>query len=295
MKTEKLLGYIKITRPFNSLMMGFGVIIGIQVSNPDWLNFGMNSLVGEIKEFYLFLLPFLVGFFLSSSSMVLNDYVDYKIDLINFPSKPIPSGVISRISALYFSILLASLGLIISFILMNFISILIAIMGLVVAIAYNFFLKRRGILGNLAVTYTTTLPFIYGSSLMGFSNFLPTFILCVLAFLSNLSREIIKGIVDVAGDLALGIKTIANSKGEIFAAKLSFYFIITTVLLSPLPFILGYFNPYYIFVIIIANIIFIYYSYNLLKNANKENALKTKNKFLLAMLLSLIAFFLASM
>ncbi len=295
MNKRKLFAFIKIIRPLNSLMMGVGVIIGIQVSNPLWLNFQINSFLGELREFHLIFLPFLVGFLISSSAMVLNDYVDYKTDLINSPSKPIPSGMISRNSALWYSIILASLGLLVSFILMNLISVIIVVMGLVVAVAYNFFLKRKGIWGNLAVTYTTTLPFIYGSSLMGFSNFLPTFILCSLAFLSNLSREIIKGIADVMGDLALGIKTIANSKGEIFAAKISFVIIILAVVLSPLPFLLGYFNLNYIFLIIISDIIFLHSSYSLLKNPSKEISLKAKNRFLFAMLLALVSFFLASM
>ncbi|HLI46546.1 MAG TPA: UbiA family prenyltransferase [Geobacterales bacterium] len=292
--STKLKGALKIIRIPNSIMMGIGVLVGLQISNHNWYSVPLSSLFGEVLGVSNLLLPFLVGFFLSASSMALNDYVDYEIDAINFPKKPIPAGLITRSFAFYYAILLAVMGIIIALSLLNPISIAIAFSGIIVAYLYNFLLKRRGLLGNIAVAYTTTLPFIYGASLVGMNNFFTIMILCILSFLSNLSREIVKGIVDIVGDRAIGIKTIANTKGPDFASKLAFVFIAIAVALSFTPFILGYLNIYFIPLLILADFIFMYYSYLVLKKPEKNQAYITKNRYLFAMFLSLLCFFLAS-
>ncbi|MDT7892383.1 MAG: UbiA family prenyltransferase [Thermoproteota archaeon] len=294
MNKQKLIASLKIIRIPNSIMMGIAVIIGLQISNPKWFLLTFPTLFGDYQLIYITAIPFLVGFFLSASSMVFNDYVDYEIDLINFPKKPIPAGLIRRDFALYYAIILAIIGLFLAFSLANFNSLIIALSGIIIAYLYNLFLKKRGIVGNMAVAYTTILPFLYGASLMNFQNFFPLFILCLLAFLSNLSREIVKGIVDIIGDRALGIKTIANTRGQNFASKLAFYLISVAVVISFTPFFLGYLNIYFIPILLLADIIFIYYSLILLRNPSKENAYRTKNRYLIAMSLALLCFFLAS-
>jgi len=294
MNTNKILGALKLMRIPNSVMMGIGVIIGLQISNPSWYSISLPSIYGNILGINNFLMPFLVGFFLSASSMVLNDYVDYEIDAINFPKKPIPSGIISREFAFYYAIFLALLGILIALSFLNLISIIIALSGIAIAYVYNFLLKKRGFLGNIAVAYTTTLPFLYGGSLAGLSNSLTIIIVCILSFLSNLSRELIKGIVDIIGDRVLGIKTVANTLGPVFASRLAFVLIIIAVALSFLPFIFGLLNIYFIPILLIADAIFVYYSYKLLRKPEKEMAYITKNRYLVAMFLSLICFFLAT-
>lgn len=282
---KKLKASIKMIRPANSIMMGIAIMVGIKVSDPSMMSLDNISLLTS---------AFLVGFFLSSSSMVFNDYIDYKIDAINNPSKPIPAGIITRKFALIYSLVLALIGIFFAFLLNNLASLFIALSGISIAYIYNLFLKKRGIYGNIAVAYTTSLPFIFGSSLAGFYNLFPTLILCFLAFLSNLSRELVKGIVDILGDMAMGIKTIANSLGSAFASKLASSFIVSAVILSLLPLALGFFSFIYTPLLLISDSIFIYSTYLILKDPSKQNALKAKNYFLIAMLIALLYFFIAS-
>jgi geranylgeranylglycerol-phosphate geranylgeranyltransferase len=285
----KIFPYIKITRPFNSLMMGLAVIIGIQVADPYWINLEYDFIFGKSHYLLLMIISFLVAFFITSSSMVLNDYADYSIDKINFPNKPLPSGLIKRNVALYYGIMLALTGLIFAFLIKNSLSILLAFTGLIIAILYNFYFKKKGFIGNLMVAYTTALPFIYGASLVYFKNFEFIAILSSMAFLSNVSREIIKGIVDIEGDSKMNVKTLANTKGPLLASKISSVFIIIAIILSILPFLIS-FSFYYILFIIIADIIFLYYTIKLLKNPSKYNSYQVKKMYLVAMFIALIGF-----
>ncbi len=81
---NKFGGFIKLMRPINCAMMGFAVFVGALLAYPqlgglNWLNI-----------FY----GFLTGFTFCAAAMVINDYYDRKIDAINEPQRPIPSGTI---------------------------------------------------------------------------------------------------------------------------------------------------------------------------------------------------------
>jgi len=59
---------------------------------------GICVIAGELiatgSAIYLheLLLGFIVGFFISSSALILNDYFDIESDKINVPTRPLPSG-----------------------------------------------------------------------------------------------------------------------------------------------------------------------------------------------------------
>ncbi len=97
---NKLGGFIRLIRPVNCLMMGFAVLVGAVLANPqlsslNWLNI---------------LFGFLTGFTFCAAAMVINDYYDRKIDAINEPQRPIPSGTIKPNEALAFVGVLSIVG-----------------------------------------------------------------------------------------------------------------------------------------------------------------------------------------
>jgi len=98
---KDLLGFIRIMRPVNSIMVGFAIIVGVVIGG------GKTMLESQMILAY----TFLTGFLLSGSSMTINDYYDRDIDAINEPNRVIPSGVITPTEALVWSILLAITGL----------------------------------------------------------------------------------------------------------------------------------------------------------------------------------------
>src|SRR5665648_463124 len=77
---NKLGGFIRLIRPINCLMMGFAVLVGAVLANPQLANLNwLNILFG-----------FITGFTFCAAAMVINDYYDRKIDAINEPQRPIP-------------------------------------------------------------------------------------------------------------------------------------------------------------------------------------------------------------
>jgi|BEDMetMinimDraft_2_1075160.scaffolds.fasta_scaffold00011_18 4-hydroxybenzoate polyprenyltransferase and related prenyltransferases len=291
---SKFIAFFEIIRPINCFMIGLATLIGIQISNPIWYNVNVNYLFGTINGLLYGFIAFTVAFFAASFSMTLNDYVDYFVDLINSPEKPIPSGRITREHALKYSIILAVISAFLSLLLLNILSLLLVISGLLISFIYNMKLKKRGFIGNVAVAYSTALPFIFGASLFSFSNFAPIFILVILALISNIGREIIKGIIDITGDRTMGIITVANKYGIDFATKLASFMIFIAILLSILPFPLKLLQFTYSLPVIITDAILIYATLIVVKNKSRESAIRAKNLYLVGMLITLIGFFIIS-
>ncbi len=86
-------------RPINGLIAFISVILGALISK------------GSLEPYSKVMGVGIAAFLILSAGNVLNDYYDVKTDTINKPLRPIPSGKISRRSALIFSIFLFSLGM----------------------------------------------------------------------------------------------------------------------------------------------------------------------------------------
>ena len=275
--------YIQLLRPINCLMMGFAVIVGYVIASR-----GIFLIPPHVLVF-----GFLTAFLLTASSMVLNDYFDREIDAINNPFKPIPSGKVSPASAVYFAAFLTVCG-ILAAALINLLCLTIAILSFAVSTAYNGYFKRTGFLGNLMVSLCVAIPFIFGSAMLG-EIYLHTLIFFAMVFLANTGREITKGIVDIVGDRSKGVLTLAVRYGESFAAKVAILFYVAAVMLSPLPWLLGYLSIHYLLLVLIADIGFTYSSIVLLRSPSKEVALKVKKEVLLWMFIGLVAFLVGSL
>jgi len=93
--------FLEILRPFNSLMASLAVILGAFISFGTFFQLPFNSVI--LASFVVFLV--------CGSGNVINDYYDYEIDLVNAPNRPLPSGKITKKSALIFSAILFLLGI----------------------------------------------------------------------------------------------------------------------------------------------------------------------------------------
>ncbi|NIP66676.1 hypothetical protein GWN63_04665, partial [Candidatus Bathyarchaeota archaeon] len=194
---EKLIGFLRLIRPVNCLMMGFAVIVGA-------------SLVSSLRLSVHLVLGFITSFTLTGASMAINDYYDREIDAINEPNRPIPSGIISPKQALSLALILSLVGLVAA-VETDFPNLLIptvAIIALVVSLTYVTKGKQMGLPGNLLVSTCVVTPFIYGSLVVQNPE-LSILIFAAIAFISNTGREVAKGIVDVEGDGSQGVDTIA--------------------------------------------------------------------------------------
>lgn len=109
---------------------------------------------------------FLTGFFVSGSAIILNDYFDYEVDLINSPSRPIPSGEVSLSEALVLMVLFAAAGFV-SAGLIGITPFIFALFIWLVSVLYNWKYKETGLLGNMMVALSVAWFFIFGSATVG--------------------------------------------------------------------------------------------------------------------------------
>lgn len=270
--------YVKLLRPINSFMVGFAVLVGLYMVEPDIRLWPTQSVV----------LGFITGFTLTGASMTLNDYFDRHIDAINEPDRPIPSGAVSPLQALVYAIILSAVGLIAS----AFTStrcLLLALLSTGLSVSYTSYGKKTGLFGNIMVSGCIAIPFIYGGLLvekLEISNILAA----LIAFLSNTGREVTKGIVDIEGDRKYGINTVAVKYGCKMASYVAAILYLSAVSITPIPLLIGNPSLGYLITVMLANIGFISSSIIILRNPSREKARKVKNTVILWMLLGLLAF-----
>ena len=269
-------GLVSMMRLPNCIMIGFSVIVGEIIAATPFFS-GQAALYG-----------FLTGFLLLAASMVLNDYSDRDVDAINEPERPIPSGSVKPTQAMSFSVILCALGFL-SASQTGVWTLIVAALSMVVAVAYNFKFKKTGLPGNALVSANVALPFIYGGLVVGRQTSL-LLIFATLAFFSSMGREVVKGIVDVTGDAAKGIQSVAVKMGNAYAAKQGASLFLIAVALSVVPIALGVVSNYYIPLVIISDIGFALTSYSIVTNPSARNAKRNKKYALLWMLFGLLAF-----
>lgn len=279
---------IEILRPLNALMAGLGVFIGGVVA-------ASTDILSQPILFRVFL-AYIAAFTATGAGNTLNDIVDKETDKINHPMRPLPSGRLSYLMAMY--IVIAGFGITIFLsLLINLLTFLVAMMNVILMVGYELYLKRKGLAGNLTISYLSGSVFLFGgvstlengslSELVFSSATAVTSILALLAFLSSAGREIIKDIEDMEGDTDRQTlpKVIGKKNAGITAAIL----ILCAVGLSWLPYYLHILGKVYLGIVIPADGMFIF---SAIKGADCPVSAQKVAK--LAMLLSLIAFFIGA-
>ncbi len=281
----KLNGLLQLIRPVNCAMMGFAVIVGAsfvvekEIFSPE---VSMNLLLG-----------FITSFALTGSSMVINDYYDRQIDAINEPSRPIPSGLVSTREALSLAFVLSMTGFAAA-LMTSLPCLLIAIIAWIISAIYNTKGKYTGLLGNLLVSTCVVVPFIYGGFTVDKGLALTTLLSVAIAFLSITGREVTKGIVDVQGDRAQSVRTIAVLYGEKAAAAVSSILQFLAVGLSPLPWLFEVVSDWFLPFVILTDAGLVLSSVSLLRDYSRENARRIKNLNLVWLIAGLFAFIAGS-
>ena len=277
---RRILGFIRIIRPINGFMMSLAVFIGAWLTINDPLS---PAVLHKI------LLGAVTAFTLSGASMAINDYCDYEIDKINEPHRPLPSGIIKLKESLILAASLILIGLTAA-LFTNLRTALLALISMIVSVTYAVKGKRTGLPGNFLVSFCVAVPFIYGGLIANEEFDFKLLLFSLMAFLSNTGREVTKGIVDVSGDEAQKMKTIAVVYGEKAAAILASIFFLSSVLLSFAPPMMNIVSVWFIPFVIVADVGFIFSSASLIQRPTRQNAKKIKNLILIWMMMGMIAF-----
>lgn len=208
-------------------------------------------------------------FFISASILVSNDYFDIETDRINAPHRPIPSGLVSPAQALAFAVLLLLSGLILS--LTISIAAFLFSMGLtIIGLLYNRKFKKHGLLGNLMVSFSVGMTFVFGGLSVGMPFNKVVLFFAVIAALVDLGEEIAADSMDVKGDKLIDSKSIAIRHGKEKALRVSSFIFILVILLSLIPFLLQWFNIVYLIPIIVMDIFIGYSTYRLVRSKDEE-------------------------
>jgi len=261
----------------NSVMLGAAIIIGAFIT-------GGTQILGDWVSLVY---AFLTGFTMSGAAMAINDYYDREIDAINEPQRAIPSGRISPRSAVVFTGFLSVIGLASSY-MVSLEALLIAVFAWIVMMTYSMWGKKTGFLGNLMVSASVALPFMYGGVMTG--SLAASLSFSGIAFLANTGREITKGIVDVDGDRKAGVRTIAVTSGEKNAAIIASLFFLLAVLVSIYPIYSQLVSFWYIPFVAITDLGLIYSSYQVTSDPTRETSRQVKTRILYLMLVGLIGF-----
>jgi len=208
-------------------------------------------------------------FFISASILVSNDYFDIETDRINAPHRPIPSGLVSPAQALAFAVLLLLSGLILS--LTISIAAFLFSMGLtIIGLLYNRKFKKHGLLGNLMVSFSVGMTFVFGGLSVGMPFNKVVLFFAVIAALVDLGEEIAADSMDVKGDKLIDSKSIAIRHGKEKALRVSSFIFILVILLSLIPFLLQWFSLVYLIPIALMDIFIGYSTYRLVRSKDEE-------------------------
>ena len=278
--------YLELMRYRNCLMAGFAAVIGTLIAFNILASNAPSSYSPEKFPFFLSGLVFLVVFLVAGAGNTINDYFDVRIDSINRPDRPIPSGRIKLKEALYFSYILFTLGTLLA-LLINPICGLIALFNSLLLIFYAKTLKGTPLLGNLSIGYLTGSSFLFGASVLGFEGLKALFVLFLLAALAITAREIVKDIEDMDGDKMEGADTLPLRVGAKKASYLAVLIGFLAVFLSPLPYLLLMLGLRYLYLVLLSDLGFLAAIYQLLA---RNNPTKSSKMFKIAMFFALVAF-----
>lgn len=279
---KKLKAIWEVTRLEHGLIYGLGVVAGVFIS------------LGHF-DLKLSFFGFLTALFLQASAFALNDYYDYEVDKANRRlDRPLVRGDLSRSEALWISGILAVPGFLFA-LYISLTAFLLAITITLLGYLYDVKLKEYGIAGNVYIAFSMAAPFLFGAIVAGNIN-VEVSVLSIIAFLSGLAREIMKGIEDVEGDALRDVKTVARIYGTERAGKIS-AILFTAAVISSLVVLLipEYRDIKYILPVSITDYILLSTSRKLLKGVEKEEIGKLRKKTMLALAVGLLAFLLGSM
>ncbi len=272
---EAIKGSIELMRLLNGFMVAVAVVIGALASgffDPK------NTTIAMLSAFAT-----------ATAGYIINDWKDVEIDKINCPERAIPSGRVSRNTALALAIIFMAFGDVIIWF-TNLESILIIMIGSVLIACYSLWFKKMGFIGNVTVAILTGFCLLVGGASV--EHIEMSIWPALLAFSLNVGREIMKGIDDYEGDKEEGAKTLAVRWGREKASWIGVAFLSITIIISPFPFVLGLYNILYLILALIVDGILIVDSILILRMPTSEKGHFVKRTIKFAAFIGLMAFLL---
>mgnify|MGYP006281499843 CR=1 FL=1 len=273
--TTKLFAHLETMRPYTVIWCGLVSLAGACLS---W---------GQLPPLDVAILSLLVPIIGWIAGLYLSDFLDRKLDKIEKPHRPIPSGRIKPYEAIFIGIAYAAIGGLFSLYLGLKTFFLVFIVALLV-FTYAYITKSHGILGNLNRGSITVVAYFYGIFSTNIPiNDIPTyiFLLSFVFLLHDTNSNLVGAIRDIEGDKKANYKTIPvkfGIKKSIFLSML-----LSISWLSLLLSLIYYFDflsihfYYMMFLDILILISFYIYFFHSRKNYSRDKALRYHEFFVI--------------
>ena len=221
------------------------------------------------------------------AALYLSDFLDRKLDKIQKPHRPIPSGRIQPKEALALGGIFAITGSILSYILSLNNFILVFLVAFLV-LSYSYIFKSKGFFGNINRGFITAVAFLYGIFSIGINvDAIPIYLwlLALVFIVHDTNSNLVGAIRDIEGDKKGGYQTIPVKYGRSISIILSA--ILSIIWLSMAIFITWYYSiasiNFYIMISLDILIIVSFYIYffTSLKNYSRKKALRYHEFFVI--------------
>ena len=239
----KALSLVSIIRGYNILVIALAqYVASVYILAPDL------PLRGVVLDSSLFLIV-LCSALVIAAGYIINSFYDSEKDLINKPRKSMLDRLVSQRTKIYsyfvLNFLAVLLGSYVSFRAALFFAVYIFAIWL-----YSHRLKRIAFIGNIVSALLAIAPFF--AVFVYYKNFEPViFVHALFLFLLILSRELIKDMENIAGDLAQDYRTIAVRFGAVAAKR--YVTLLIVLALLPAFLLIRYFDVGYMYLYFIAS------------------------------------------
>ncbi|HUU46651.1 MAG TPA: UbiA family prenyltransferase [Acidobacteriota bacterium] len=196
--TAAIVAWWHLIRGGNALLSAVAGLIGLYLTGGDLQSLAALSATAA---------PLLIAAF----GNIDNDLCDLPLDRLWKTYRPLASGAIGTVAARRVAVVAALLGLIAAGV-SGTAPLVIAFGVLALLAVYNRRLSAVPLVGNVAVAVMGGLPILYGglcARSTGADALAVAAFGAVIAFWLHLSREILKDVLDVAGDGVMGRRTLA--------------------------------------------------------------------------------------
>jgi len=212
--------------------------------------------------------------FTSAGGAAINDYCDRDSDALTHPERPISANHISPARAVQFSALTFLVALGVS-LLINPVAFGIVVLNVVLFILYARVIKRlSGFVSNLVMGYLgATIPLFSGAVVFQTINVASLSFVGLIAG-GAIGLNVLKDILTLDGDLKVGYPTLAVKRGIRVAAVVGAFFLLISVVTSPLPFFVEVVGAAYLFPITVWGGVAIVLSLTLMKASNTESVVE---------------------
>ncbi|MGA1873315.1 MAG: UbiA family prenyltransferase [Thermoplasmatota archaeon] len=238
MKTLK--GIITVIRPEDGMLGSVGVYVGWVVANQSLISTGLLPVI----------LASISTFLLVGVLNILNDLGDVDIDKLIHSKRALASGGLSRGFSKYYLIGLllssAASAILAALIAGTMLLPIIFFTGLLLGLMYEIRFKKRGFSGNVTIAVLLFFPFLMGASIVGITE--TVIILCLMAFVTGMAKEIINDVKDAEGDHGHR-RTLPHTLGIKPSLLFAIFFLVLTILISAIPVLLeGLMVTYLVFI-----------------------------------------------